>query len=810
MSAEIIEELSEEVLLFDGAMGTQLQEAGLKTDEAPESWNLEHPEEIKKIHQNYLAAGSDMIQTNTFGANRLKLANYDLAERVEEINQAAVNLAQEISEDNYIAGSVGPLGKLLEPMGNLTFREGVEIFKEQIEVLIESGVDIISLETMTDLQELRAAVIAVKEVDEHFPIIAAMTFDQDLRTLSGTTPQVAAAVLESLGVDVIGANCSLGPEGILEVLIEFKAATDKPLIVQPNAGLPQMVEGETIFDQSPAEMADYIAKFVEQGANIVGGCCGTTPDHIRAFAQELAETEVLDYSVEQNFKLTSRSDVINLENESHSLIIGERINPSARDGMTEELREEKLDLVTQEINSQVEAGAKVLDINVGGGAGIDGAKMMRRIVNKVQATSQVSVCIDTTDPEVLEAGLETFAGKALINSVTGEDESLERVLPLAKKYGANLICLALDEDGIPSTAEGRLEIARKIKRRAAEYGIPAENLLIDTLVLTASTKQEEVMATLEAIKLVKNELGLKTVLGISNVSYGLPCKPLLNQTFLAMALGYGLDAYLVDPLNQGIRNTILAGDVLANRDPSAQSYIAAFQVEEDGGADDEQEAEKEDSMDSETAGSSLSAVKQAVLNGNQEEIIELIKSILDQFKPQEIMNEGLIPAIKEVGNKYDSGEYFLPQLMASAETMKQGFQFLKDKLDSGDSQGSKGKVLLATVKGDVHDIGKNIVKIVLENHNFTVVDLGKDVPAEEIVQTAQEEEVDVVGLSALMTTTMVEMETVIELLAQEGIEVKVILGGAVVDESYTNEIGADDYALDAISAVKKIENLLNH
>ncbi|SJZ53902.1 homocysteine S-methyltransferase family protein [Selenihalanaerobacter shriftii] len=815
MKSDVLISLESEVLLLDGAMGTKLQQEDLETDTAPEVWNLKRPEIIKQIHQDYLAAGSQIIQTNTFGANRIKLGEYGLAQEVEEINRAAVRIAKEVKKDNYIAGSVGPFGKFLAPIGDVTFEEAIDIFKEQIAILVDSGVDLISLETMSSLQELRAAVIAAKEVSDNVPVMAQMTFDENLRTLSGTTPKIAAVVLDALGADIIGANCSLGPQGLLDVLKELNQVTDKPLIVQPNAGLPKIIDGETVYQKSPEEMTTYIKKFVAEGANIIGGCCGTTEDHIAAFAQGLQGLTPSKSKLTRNFRLASRSQLMELSDQSESLIIGERINPSGKERLAEELKNNSFKVVQQEINSQIKTGAKVLDINVGG-AGIDEVEMMKNVVQKVQNTSRVPVCIDTTDVESLEAGLEAFTGKALINSVTGEEESLNRVLPLAKKYGAALVCLTLDEDGIPDTAEGRLEIARKIKNKAISYGIPPEDLLIDTLVLTASTKQAEVVETLNAIKLVKEELGLKTVLGVSNVSYGLPQKPLLNRTFLAMALGYGLDAYIVDPLDEALQKTILAGDVLINRDQNAAKYIDALgqqKVTQDRKVNDKEEdkdVEKTDLSDKKQNQNdkSLELVKEAVLKGELEEIISILKNALEEYSSDELMNKALIPGIKEVGNKYETGEYFLPQLMASAESMQKGFKYLKDELGSDIKTSSAGKVLLATVKGDVHDIGKNIVKVVVENHGYEVLDLGKDVSNEQIIEAVKQEKVDVVGLSALMTTTMVEMEEVVKRLKAENLDVKVILGGAVITQDYADKIGADAYAINAINAVREIKRLI--
>ncbi|ADL12598.1 homocysteine S-methyltransferase family protein [Acetohalobium arabaticum] len=562
MKSDFLTELESEVLLFDGAMGTQLQQAGLGTDTAPEAWNLENPKAIKKIHKSYLAAGSRVIQTNTFGANCIKLGKYDLEDKVTEINQAAVEIAKEVQKDGYVAGSIGPLGKLFAPMGTLTFREGVDVFAEQIRALVNAGVDVISFETMNDLQELRAAVVAAKEVTSEVPIIAQMTFDENLRSLSGTNPQIAATVLDSLGADIIGANCSLGPQGLLEVLKALNRTTDKPIIIQPNAGLPEIVDGETVYQQSPEEMAEYIKRFVQEGANIIGGCCGTSPEHIKAFAEKLSRLEPKRSAADKKFRLASGMELVELSEDSRSLMIGEQINTDSDKRLTEEIKD------------QVEAGAQVLNINVDG-TDIDGVEI-QQVVERVQKTSRASMAIDTADIEVLEAGLEAFVGKALINSVTGREEDLNRILPLAKKYGAGLICSTVDDDGIPGTAEKRVEIAKRIKQQTGEYGIAPEDLLINPVAVTVSSQQEAAIETLQAIKLIKEHLDLKTVLQVDNISDKLPKRLLLDRTFISMALGYGLDAYIIDPLNEEIRETILAAEVLVNRDRDAERYITEF------------------------------------------------------------------------------------------------------------------------------------------------------------------------------------------------------------------------------------------
>ncbi|AGB41257.1 Homocysteine S-methyltransferase/B12 binding domain/Pterin binding enzyme [Halobacteroides halobius DSM 5150] len=800
--SSIVDRLEEEILVLDGAMGTELQKRGLEVGDCPEELNLTHPKILKEIHSSYVKAGSDIIQTNTFGANRLKLAEYNLAHKIEKINQQAVKLATEVAGDDvFISASIGPTGKLLEPLGDLSFQQAYHVFGEQAQILEAAGADLINIETMTDLQEARAALIAVKEKTS-LPVIINLTYEENLKTMTGTDPQTAITVFEALGADVIGANCSLGPKKLVEIIKLMGQYTATPLCVQPNAGLPVLNENnETIFPMEALEMANYIPQFIEAGVNIIGGCCGSTPEYIN-----LAKKKVVDITPASRIKkkettLASRTKRVVISDNLPTRIIGERINPTGREELSHQLADEKMELVAKEASNQVQAGADILDVNVGVPQ-IDQAQAMKLALNTVHNVVDIPVSIDTTNQEVLEAGLQTIVGKPLINSVTGEEESLNTVLPLAKKYGAAVLGLTLDEDGIPATAQGRLKVAKKILNRAQQLGIKRENVLIDTLTLAASAEQDKVLETIKAIELIKEELGLATVLGVSNISYGLPAREEVNTAFLAMAIQAGLNAPILDPTNKAMQATLKASDLLVNRDLQGQNYLNHYSNQEE-----RKKEEKEEKLETTD---SLTKLYHLVLEGDKDNIISEIEQALTDHQALEIINQALIPGIKEVGAKYDEGTYFLPQLMMSAETMQEAFTKLRPILQEEDNQQTIGRVLLATVKGDIHDIGKNIVKVMLENNGFEIIDLGKDVANDKIITKAIEQEVDLVGLSALMTTTMPNMEKITMILKEKAPEIKILLGGAVVTRDYANNIGADGYAQNAVEAVKKATELINN
>lgn len=788
--------LAENVLVLDGAMGTMLQAKGLQPGSCPEIANITQPKWIEEIHHAYVQAGADIIQTNTFGGNALKLEEYGLKHRLEEINTAGVVIAKSIAGNkSLVAASMGPLGQLLEPLGKLTFEEAYNFFKEQAFVLEKAGADIISIETMSDLQETRAALLAVKE-NTNLPVFCQMTFIDGKRTLTGTDPVTAVTVLEAMGADVIGANCSTGPKELVEVIRAMREVSSSFLVVQPNAGLPKLIDGKTVFLATPKEMVDYIPQLIEAGANIIGGCCGTQPQHIEDMARVIKKQRPKERLSKVIGKLSSRTKTIFINQDLSPLIVGERINPSARKNLAQELKEGKLAALREEAELQVKAGAHLLDVNVGN-PGIDEITTMSRVVALLQTITDLPLVIDSSDIEALEAGLINYPGKALINSVNGKKESLDAILPLARKYGAGVIGLALGEEGIPKDADGRVKIAQEIMERALAEGIAKEDIYIDCLVLTASTEQEGAMETLAAIRKVKKELGLKTISGVSNISYGLPNRELLNSTFLALGVVAGLDLAIIDPLSQASQDALRAGAVLANRDLNAQQYIQVYRGKTDA-----------KHFSNFSTINIREKIKEAVIEGNKQNMANLLEQALKEgLKPMDIINSLLLNAMEEVGNKYEEGIFFLPQLMMAAETMRLSFELLKPHLAEGEGLQSLGTIVLATVKGDIHDIGKNIVAVVLENYGFRVVDLGKDVSKEKIVEVVRQEQANLVGLSALMTTTLPQMDEVITELNNNGLTIPVLVGGAVVNQEYADKIGAT-YAKDAVDAVAKAKFLL--
>jgi 5-methyltetrahydrofolate--homocysteine methyltransferase len=803
MKPPFLEAIRERVLVLDGAMGTMLQERGLKAGQSPEELNLTLPDVVAGVHRAYLDSGADIIVTNTFGGNREKLSHYGLEGRLREINQAGVTLARDaVGENTYVAASIGPTGRFVEPVGDLSFDRMAAIFREQAEALIEAGADLITLETFLDIKEIRAAVIAIREISATIPVIAMLTFDDKGRSVLGTPPEAAAITLEAAGADIIGSNCGLGVDGIYEILQSMRRVTSLPLICQANAGLPILKDGKTIFPGTPQEMIAYHDRLLELGVRVIGGCCGTTPEHIRAIRDALTgNNRPFSRSLQEDgiTYLSSRSGFTAIGSAHPAAVIGERINPTGKKGFAAELREGKVSYIRREAMEQTIAGATMLDINVGT-PGIDEPAAMEQAVFCVTGAVTVPLVLDSSNPEALERGLKAVDGKALVNSVSGEEKSLSRVLPLVKKYGAAVIGLTLDEKGIPATAEERIAIAAKILDAAQRFGIPLENIFIDCLALTVSAEQKQATETLKAIRAVKAHLGLKTVLGVSNVSFGLPCRPLISSTFLAMALEAGLDAAIINPKERTMMDSLRAAMVLLQKDPRAAAYIEAYRDKPTG----EAATEKQSSTPLDIRG----ILAQAVIDGDREGIIPFVEqSLREGLTPLQISNEGLLPGLEEVGRRFQKNQFFLPQVMLSAETMQTAFSRLKEEMRQ-DPLVSNGKILMATVEGDIHDIGKNIVCTLLENHGFEVVDLGKNVPAGRILEEAREQKVDAVGLSALMTTTMAEMENVIRKLREEGISTFTMVGGAVVTQEYADEIGADLYARDAMEAVARIKILL--
>lgn len=778
--------LKKGILVCDGAMGTMLQAQGLKIGELPEIYNKSASELIVEIHKGYIAAGANIIATNTFGANEIKLK--DSGYTVEEIIHAGVLNAKQAIGDRqaFVALDIGPLGELLEPMGTLSFEAAYELFKRQVIQGVKSGADLVIIETMTDLYEAKAAVLAVKE-NSDLPVFCTMSFEENMRTFTGCSIEAMVMVLQGLGVDALGINCSLGPKELEPIIDRVLEISNLPVIVQANAGLPNMQNGVTTFNFSPEKFGYYGKKFAEKGVRIIGGCCGTTPQHIASLVAHTENIAVQERVNPYFSGVCTPTKTVLIEGIK---VIGERINPTGKKAFKEALKTDNMDYILNEAIQQVQAGADILDVNVGLPE-IDEADTMVKVIKEIQAILDVPLQIDSNDPHVIEAGLRAYNGKAIVNSVTGDPHILDQVLPIVKKYGAAVIGLTLDADGIPATAEGRLGIAERIVKRSEEYGIPKEDVYIDCLTLTAAAQQDGVQETIKALKLVKEQLKVKTVLGISNISFGLPNRDLLNRTFLVSACTVGLDLPIINPLDQELMDTIKAYQVLSGEDLGARDYIETFAKQKT----------KTPAAKGVTEVTSFSLFD-VIIQGIKEQAKSATNALLAEKEALAIIEQDIVPALNLVGKRYEEGKIFLPQLIQSAETVKESFQVIRDRLGKdSDLQLTKGKIILATVKGDIHDIGKNIVKVLLESYGFQVIDLGKDVAIEKIVEQAKEHQVKLVGLSALMTTTVKSMEETIIALQEAVPSCQVMVGGAVLNQEYADLIRADFYAKDAQGAV---------
>ena len=785
-------------LVIDGAMGTMLQAAGMAVGERPELLSITHPEQVRAIHEAYVAAGAEVITANTFGANALKLSD---AARVADVFAAAVARAREAGA-RYVAGDIGPTGSLLRPLGTLSFDEAYDLFSEQARAAEDAGADLIIIETMTDLAEARAAVLAVKE-QTRLPILATMTFEADGRTFLGTTPEAAAVTLDALGADAVGINGSLGPAEIRPFVARMLAVTNKPVMVQANAGLPRVEQGETVFDIDPEAYSRAVADIVEDGANIIGGCCGTTPAYTRLLAELVRERVPRGRRIEPALTVASPQRCITLPAHEHRIaVIGERLNPTGKKRLQEALRREDMDYLASQAISQQEQGADILDLNVGL-PGLDETQLMQRASEQLQASTTLPVQFDATDPVTIEAACRRYPGKPIINSVNGSTESLEAVLPIAAHYGANIIGLTLDDAGIPATAEARLAIAQRIVDAAEACGIPRERILIDCLVMTASTNQAQIAEILRAVTLVKQRLGVATTLGVSNVSFGLPAREVLNATFLAAALGAGLDAPIINPGSARYMDVIRSFRVLNGEDAGSAAFIERYANAPDPYT---QPVHATAASHAQAAGAQPTdedSIEHLVISGRRAEVRRAVEELVGTVDALELIDTRLIPALDEVGRRFDAGTLFLPQLMASAEAAKAGFDVIRAHL--GAAEATKGAICLATVQGDIHDIGKNIVKMLLENYGYTIFDLGRDVAPEDIVACVREHDIRLVGLSALMTTTVPAMAATIEQLRRETPGVKIMVGGAVLTPDYAHQIGADYYAKDAAEAARLAE-----
>ena len=767
-----------EIILLDGGMGTMLQAAGLPIGQLPELWNVARPEAVTAIHRRYVEAGSRVLYTNTFGANRYKAAG--CGRSVRELVEGGVRCARAAAEghDVKVALDIGPTGRLLEPLGDLDFEEACEVFREIVAAGAEAGADLIVIETMSDLNEMRAAVLAAKE-NSSLPVWATMTFEATGRTFLGVTVGAMALTLTGLGVDALGFNCSLGPKELLGLVRELREWTELPLILKPNAGLPDPATGA--YHITPEEFAAELSQAPALGVSILGGCCGTTPEFIRAAAAALRDLRPAPRPKKTRFGVCSATTVAETD---AVRVIGERINPTGKKRFQQALREGDIDYIVLRGVEQQDAGADILDVNVGL-PGLDEPEMMRRTVRALQAAVDLPLQIDSSDPKAIEAGLRACCGKAVVNSVNGKAEVLETVLPLCKKYGAAVVGLCMDENGIPQDWRGRVAIARRILDAALAHGVAKEDVFIDCLTLTVSAQQEQAVETLRAVRAVKEELGLHTVLGVSNISFGLPARETITRSFLTQAMYAGLDLPIVNPNQSAMMDAVAAFRVLSGQDRDSEDYIRRFA------------AAPAEAAPVGNGGGAMS-LGEAIMRGLPRETAALTAKALEEMDELEAVEKLLIPALDRVGERYERGEIFLPQLMKAASAACAGFDLIKTRIAKrGGNAVSKGKIVLATVQGDIHDIGKNIVRVVLENYGYTVVDLGRDVPPQTVVEAAIREDAKLVGLSALMTTTVKSMAETIEALRKSGHDCRIMVGGAVLTEEYAAQIGADYYAKDA-------------
>lgn len=792
--------LKEHIVVLDGGMGTLLQEKGLAPGEYPERWNIEHPEVVTNIHQAYFDAGSNVVCTNTFGANSLKFSDDEL----ENIISAAVNnanLARDKSngkQKKYIALDIGPSGKLLKPLGDLDFEEAVSVFAKMVQLGVKCGVDLVIVETMNDSYETKAALLAVKENCD-LPVIVTNAYGEDGKLMTGASAEAMVALLEGMGADAVGANCSLGPKQLGKVAERLLAVASVPVVLKPNAGLPKSVNGKTVFDIDSAEFSSEVNRFVKKGVRVVGGCCGTTPQYIMSLCQALKNVTPVDITDKNLSVVSSYAHTVELG--EYPILIGERINPTGKKRFKQALIDNDINYILTEGVSQQEKGVHILDVNVGL-PGIDEVKMLEAAVCQLQAIVNLPLQIDTSDAKAMETALRRYNGKAMINSVSGKSDSMQAVFPLVKKYGGLVVALTLDDNGIPDTTDGRVKIAEKILKTASAYGISKKDIVFDTLAMPVSADVNAANVTLEALKRIKNDLGCHTLLGISNVSFGIPNRDTVNAVFFSMALENGLSVAIMNPYSADIMKTYYAYKALKGHDENCEEYINTADMFAVTVVDKNVSQQKRMAQEYKTE------LQEAIVKGLKDKSGELTKELLKTDEPLEIVNNEIIPALDIVGKGFEEKKYYLPQLLMSAEAAKSAFEHIKEYMTlKGGNETDKSTFVLATVHGDIHDIGKNIVRLLLENYGYNVVDLGKDVPPEKIAEQTVKLHAPVVGLSALMTTTVPAMEETIKLLRKEAPWCKIVVGGAVLTKEYADKIGADKYAKDAMEAVRYAEKL---
>lgn len=791
-------------VILDGATGTNLQKAGMPTGVCPELWISEHPDVMQDLQRRYVEAGSQIVYAPTFTANRIKLEEYGLGNRLEELNRTMVRISREAVDGKaLVAGDLTMTGKQLYPVGDLPFEELVDVYKEQVCAILKEGVDLFVVETMMSLQECRAALLAIKETCD-LPVMISLTFNEDGRTLFGSRPDTCMIVLENMGADCVGLNCSTGPEDMVPLVKQMAEYANVPIIAKPNAGMPELDEtGETIYRMTPEEFAGDMKLLMDAGASVVGGCCGTTPEHIKALAAMAKGREVPAPKKERASVITSERANCTIDLNGPFLVVGERINPTGKKKLQAELRTNSMDMVRTFARQQEEDGAAILDINMGTN-GIDEKQMMINAINEVAYTVDLPLCIDSSYIEVLEAGLRIYPGRALINSISAEDERLDALLPLAKKYGAMFIGLPVGDNGLPKDQEEKRANIRHILDRAAEYGLGKEDAVIDILVATIGADPTSAISCFEAIDYCKNELGVPTICGLSNISFGMPQRTFVNTAFLNIALSRGLTMAIANPSQEMLMYTALANDMLMMKPGASEKYLERVPQ----GTVSVTTKDKKQATAAATTEPAHDPVYDCILNGDKANISAEVQKMLDAGKdPSTIINDYMIPAINEVGKLYNDKKYFLPQLIAGADAMEIGMSIL-EPLMVNDSAEQKETIIIATVEGDIHDIGKNLVALMLKNYGYNVIDLGKDVPAEEIVDQAVANNASVIALSALMTTTMMRMKEVVELVHARNLPQKVIIGGAATTPSFADEIGADGYSEDAAGCVVLVEKLL--
>lgn len=828
---EFLNLVQSKIVIMDGSTGRNLQKRGMPAGVCPEEWILKNPRVLIELQKEYLEAGSDILLAPTFTANRIKLSEYGLSDKIEYINKSLVRLSRQAvreyrdktgnNEKKYIAADLTMTGEQLQPLGKLSFEELVDIYKEQLGYMLDEGIDLIMVETMMSLQECRAALLAAKEICK-LPVMVSLTFDENGRTLYGTDARTAVIVLQSMGADAVGINCSSGPDKMHELVSQMKSYAYVPILAKPNAGIPQLINDETVFPMGPEEFASEMKKLVQDGANIIGGCCGTTPEHIRQMVKKAEGMQAEPPRIKGHIRaLTTEQNTLEIPLDNRLLIIGERINPTGKKELQARLKEENMTMVSDMAQEQAAFGADILDINMGMD-GIDEKKLMLMAVEEALSSAGLPLCIDSSHISVIEAALRIYPGRTLINSISLEKEKFEKLLPLAKKYGAMFILLPLSDKGLPKSLEERKKIIDTILARAYELGLTKEDVIVDGLVNTVAAYNNAAKETLSTISYCRNELGLATVVGLSNISFGLPQRQIINSSFLTLAISAGLTMAIANPSQDILISTALAADMLMNKEDSATRYIDkvtrrqfAFdssKTEPAGnmqGSNTDKLPQSVDSDNTDKKADYVRSVYDVIVRGNKKNIISLVDKALDMgISPGDLIDKTMIPAINEVGRLYDQQVYFLPQLISGAETMKLAMEHIEPMIAAGGQVKIRGTVVIATVAGDIHDIGKNLVALMLKNYGYRVIDLGKDVQTDKIIRTAKEENADVIALSALMTTTMTEMKKVIAMARAEGLKAKIIIGGAVVTESYAKEIGADGYSDNAQAAVALVDSLL--